>query len=248
MYVYLRGFRTKIAMKPLRYLIIEDNRLDELSLLDLLAQYPILQYCATASSIIEAQLFIKYYNPDIIFTDIALPDGIAIEFIKTIKEEKPIIIFVTSHSEFALEGFETAALDYLLKPVTESRFALTYRHIIDYHEMSMLASLQLESAEKESIVFKDGFDKVKLAVQDVLYLQAMQDYTKIVTANKNYMANSTLSSFLNENAHFGFNRIHRSYAILSARIKILKKDKVIGENFELPIGKTYRTEMSKLKL
>ncbi|KAA5534700.1 response regulator transcription factor [Taibaiella lutea] len=235
-------------MRPLKYIIIEDNRLDELSLLDLLSKYPLLQHAATAGSIIEAQTFIKHQEPDIIFADIEMPDGLFIEFAKRMKNEKPIIIFVTSHSEFALEGFETSALDYLLKPISEERFALTYRHIMGYHKMSMLASLQVEQSEKETIVFKDGFNKIKLPVQQVLYLQAMQDYTKIVTVNKNYLANSTLSAFLNKNAHFGFIRIHRSYAMLSSQIKILKKDRIIGENFELPIGKTYRTDISKLKL
>lgn len=103
-------------MQPLKYIIIEDNRLDELSLLDLLSQYPLLKHAATAGSIIEAQSLIKHQDPDIIFADIEMPDGLFIEFVKKmIQDKKKIIIFITSHSEFALDGFETSALDYLLK-------------------------------------------------------------------------------------------------------------------------------------
>jgi DNA-binding LytR/AlgR family response regulator len=161
---------------------------------------------------------------------------------------RPIIIFVTSHSEFAVEGFEISALDYLMKPVAEDRFAITYKHILDYYEMNTLAQMQLEQSEKEIIIFKDGFDRVKLPVSEVYYLQAMQDYTKIVTQDKNYLASNTLSGFLHDNQHFNFIRIHRSYAILSRQIRIFKKDKVIGRNFELPIGKTYRAAIAKMKL
>jgi DNA-binding LytR/AlgR family response regulator len=235
-------------MKSLKYIIIEDDRIDEIALLDILSKYPLLRHTATARTIIEGKLYIKAHNPDIIFTDIEMPDGVGIDFARTIRRLESIVIFVTSHSEFALESFETSALDYLLKPVSEERFALTYKYITDYCQMSMLARLQIEHSEKETIVFKDGFNKIKLAVNEVLYLQAMQDYTKIVTSTRNYLANSTLSVFLNDNVHFGFIRIHRSYAILSRQIRILKKDSIIGESFQLPIGKTYRSEISKLNL
>jgi len=235
-------------MKPLKYIIIEDNRLDELALRIVASKYPLLQYVDTFNTIAKAELYLKSNKADIIFADIEMPDGIGIDFIKTMRGHNPIIVFVTSHSEFALEGFETAALDYLLKPVSEERFSLTYKYISDYHEINRLAHLQLEQSEKGTIVFKDGISKIRLPIHEILYLQAMQDYTKIITADKSYLANNTLSIFLNKNQHFNFIRIHRSYAIQRRQIRILKKDKVIGQNFELPIGKTYRAAVAKMKL
>jgi DNA-binding LytR/AlgR family response regulator len=244
----LNDFRCQYLMKPLKYIIIEDSRLDELALMAVLSQYPLLQYITTARTLTEAGLYIRAYKPNVIFIDIEMPDGLGIDFAKNVHGFNPIIIFITSYAEFALEGFETSALDYLLKPVSEERFALTYQNIIDYYKMSSLARMQLEQSEMETIVFKDGFNKIRLPVKQVLYLQAMQDYTKIVTCDKSYLTNNTLSVFLKENHHFNFIRIHRSYAILNQHIQILKKDKIVGPNFELPIGKTYRSAIAKLKL
>jgi len=235
-------------MKSLKYIIVEDNRLDELALRNILSTYPLLQFECTCRTITEAQLYLKNNKPDIVFADIEMPDGTGVNFVKALHGSNPIVIFITSHPEFALESFETPALDYLLKPVSEKRFELTYRYITDYHELTMLAHMQLEQSGKEAIVFKDGFSKIRLQVNEVLYLQAMQDYTKIVTAQKAYLTNGTLSAFLNDNQHFNFIRIHRSYAVLLRQIKVLQKDKIIGQNFELPIGKTYRATIAKLRL
>ena len=235
-------------MNVLRYLIVEDNRIDELLLISMLSEYHQLQYIGTAHTIAEAEKYFKQEKPDLFFLDIEMPDGSGIDFAQKIAVEKPIIVYTTSYIQFAIESYKTAALDYLVKPILSERLKHTYKRIMDFHEMRTLAKTQLEQLENETIVFKDGFTKIKLPVKEIFYLQALQDYTKIITSHKNYLANDTLSVFLKNNEHFEFIRIHRSYAVLKRHIKILKSDKVIGGNFELPIGKTYRADIAKLKL
>ena len=232
----------------LSYILVEDNKIDELSLLEILLPNPNLKYITTAVRLSDAVSLIKYHRPELLFIDIELPDGSGIEWIKSQHGYNPIIVFITTHVDYALEAYEVNALDFLIKPVSEERVRLTLHKVEEYEILLSMARLQKIQLESECIVFKEGNNRIRLPIDEILYLQAMQDYTKIVTTHKNYLVNDTLVQFLSHYSHHKFIRFHRSYAALRKNIIMLKPDKVIGENFELPIGKTYRTEMGQLQL
>jgi DNA-binding LytR/AlgR family response regulator len=177
-----------------------------------------------------------------------MPDISGLEMLKLIKEKVPIAVFITSHPEFALEGFELSALDYILKPLTADRFLKTVSRIKEYWEMKRKAILYEVLFEKESLTIKDGHSQIKLQQQDIIYLEAMQDYTKVVTENKNYMTLTTLTGFLDKIANNNFLRVHRSYAVSVEKIRELHSDRLVCGNSIIPIGKTYRLFVSKIKI
>ena len=225
-----------------------------MSLIDLLllkeyaAAFPFLQFQGSYSNTTEGLAAVEEINPDLIFLDIEMPGLSGFDILRKIKSKVSIAVFITSHPEFALEGFELSALDYILKPLTAERFALTAKRIEEYWSMKQKAISYEVLFEKESLIIKEGHNQIKLPQQDIIYLEAMQDYTKVVTEKKNYLTLTTLTNFLEKIPGNDFIRVHRSYAVAIKKIKELHATKVICNNIEIPIGKTYRPVLSKLIL
>jgi DNA-binding LytR/AlgR family response regulator len=234
--------------KNIRFISIDDNYVDQLILKEYASPFPFLKHCGSFSSAREGLLAVDTIKPDLIFLDIEMPDISGLEMLKQIQKKVPIAVFVTSHAEFALEGFELSALDYILKPVTADRFLKTASRIEEYWEMKQKAILYQVLFEKESLTIKDGHSQIKLPQQDIIYLEAMQDYTKVVTENKNYMTLTTLTGFLDKIANNNFLRVHRSYAVSVEKISELHSDRLVCGNSIIPIGKTYRSVVTKIKI
>ncbi|WP_447642255.1 MULTISPECIES: LytR/AlgR family response regulator transcription factor [Chitinophagaceae] len=233
----------------LSYIILEDNELDCLHLRRLLHPFPFLRYIATATNATEACSLLASTRPDIFFMDIELPNNpTGLNIAQSIQQHKPLIIFVTSHAEYALEGFQLSALDYILKPATAQRIAEAVKKIENYHTLLQKAKAYETQMEGQYIVIKEGYNKIKLQLRNIQYMEAMQDYTKLVLAHRSYMVNMPLSNFLASLPAGECIRIHRSYAVPISGITALTSKKVMCHNISLPIGKTYRPEMSKLKL
>ena len=235
-------------LKPLRYIAIDDNMVDLLMLKEYAASHSFLLHCGSYTSTSDGLAAVEAINPDLIFLDIEMPGLSGLEILRKIKDKVPIAVFITSHPEFALDGFELSALDYVLKPLTEERFTITAKRIQEYWEMKQKAISYEVLFEKESLTIKDGHNQIKLPQQDIIYLEAMQDYTKVVTEKKNYLTLTTLTGFLEKISNKNFIRVHRSYAVAINKIKELHSNKLICGNIEIPIGKTYRTVIGQLKL
>lgn len=232
----------------IRYISIEDSLIDQLMLKEYAASYSFLQEVGTYDTSHEGLAAIAACKPDLIFLDIEMPEVTGIEILRTIKQQVPVAIFITSHVEFALEGFELSAFDYILKPLTEERFAFTIKKLQDYWIMKQKASAYDVLYEKEHIVIKEGYNHIKLPVHEIIYLEAMQDYTKIITETKSYLILSTLTGFLEKQSAGIFLRVHRSYAVAIKKIKEHHVDKLLCNNIEIPIGKTYRSMVAQMKI
>jgi DNA-binding LytR/AlgR family response regulator len=232
----------------IKYLAIDDNALDLYIIEEFAKAYPVLQSCGHFTSINDGLHAIKVTQPKLVFLDIEMPEGSGIELLKQIKSDVPMAIFITSHAAFALEGYELSALDYILKPLTEDRFANSMRRVQEYWDMKQKASAYELLIENETLTIKEGYNKIKLQQQDIVYLEAMQDYTKLVTAQRKYMINKTLSGFMELLPADKFVRIHRSYAVALSQVKQLQQGEIIGDGFVLPVGKTYRKMLGAIKL
>lgn len=232
----------------IRYIAIDDNPVDLLILKEYAADFPLLKHCGSFSNAIEGLAAAETIQPDLVFLDIEMPGTTGLEILRQLKSKVPIAVFITSHPEFALEGFQLSALDYILKPLTTDRFDHTAGRIHDYWDMKQKAISYEVQFEKESLTIKEGHNQIKLPQQDIIYLEAMQDYTKVVTEKKNYLTLTTLTGFLEKIANNNFLRVHRSYAVAINKIKELHANKVVCGNNSIPIGKTYRSALAQLKL
>jgi DNA-binding LytR/AlgR family response regulator len=237
-----------LIQKTIRFIAIDDNPVDLLILKEYSSPFAFLQHCGNYSNPADGLAAVETLQPDLVFLDIEMPGLNGLQLLRQLKEKVPLAVFISSHPEFALEGFELSALDFILKPLTAERFTHTARRIEEYWDMKQKAMSYEVLFEKECLIIKDGHNQVKLPQEDIIYLEAMQDYTKVVTEKKNYLTLTTLTGFLEKLSGNKFLRVHRSYAVAVNKVKELHTDKIICGNQVIPIGKTYKTVVSKLKL
>ncbi len=190
---------------------------------------------------------IQQFQPDLIFLDIQMPKINGFELLELI-EEPPAVIFTTAFDEYAIKAFEINAVDYLLKPFSKERFE---KAIIKYKESSNVPKTQkvLETAaqntlQQNRVVVKDG-NKIKIIpVNKIQYLEAADDYVKIVTADGNYLKKRTMTFFEDSLGIHNFVRVHRSYIVntsLITRIDAYEKDShllLLSTGAKLPVSKT----------
>ncbi len=196
---------------------------------------------------------IQQYQPDLIFLDIQMPKINGFEMLELI-ENPPAVIFTTAFDEFAIKAFESNAVDYLLKPFSRERFDKAIQKY--FHHANSASTRQLLEAAASSplqqsrIVVKDG-NKIKIIpVNKIHYLEAADDYVKIITADGIFLKKRTMSFFEQSLSAFHFARVHRSYIVntqLITRIDVYEKDShlvLLSTGEKLPVSKT---GYSKLK-
>ncbi len=233
--------------ESIRYIIVDDNEIDRLIVEQLAEGYTQLKNCGSFDDPLEAISAIRAIQPDLVFLDIEMPQATGIELLKAVRDMVPMAVFITSFPEFALEGFELSALDYILKPLTEERFAQSVKRIGEYWEMKTKSLAYDISVEQETITIKLGHDQMKLQLKDIIYLEAMNDYTKLVLNSKQFVTLVSLSRFLEQLPTNHFIQIHRSYAATISKIEKLGNQKVVMCNdIELPVSKSYRKDLRTL--
>jgi two-component system, LytTR family, response regulator len=227
----------------LKYVVIDDDEIDRAVVETEAAKFSFLQKVASCSNPIEALEIITRFNPDVIFLDIEMPGLSGIELIRKISNHgQPV--FITSHPEFALEGFELEAFDYLVKPVSSERFARCALRLRDFYQMHKKAFAFDNEQNNDFIIIKQGYDKYKIPTHDIVYLEAMRDYTRITTVTKHYLVLTTLNGISEKLPSDKFVRIHRSYVVNRTKIDAIQKNKINIQSQELPIGKLYKHALS----
>lgn len=230
----------------IKFISIDDQRLDSLMIETYAKLHPSLLHCGSFSNAGEAIAAIEAIQPNVVFLDIEMPGLSGLELLRNIKSKIEIAIFVTSHPEFALEGFELSALDYILKPLTEERLALCVKRIEEYWQMKQQSDAYEVLFENDMLTFKEGYNIIKIPTQEIIYLEAMQDYTKVVTTNKKYLTLSTLTGFLHKLSEEKMVRTHRSFAVALEKITGFANSQIACGNHSVPVGKTYRSIVNKL--
>jgi DNA-binding LytR/AlgR family response regulator len=231
----------------IKYISVDDNILDILAIEEFAKKHEILKNIGSYSNASDALLAIKSSKPDLVFLDVEMPEFTGIELLAAIRKIVPMAVFITSHAEFAIDGFELSALDYILKPLTQERFDICVKRVVDYWEMKHKAALYEIAFEQDSLTIKDGHNRLNIRKSDIIFAEAMQDYTKIVTTDKNYLTLSTLSDFVSQFTDNELLRVHRSYAVSKNKITEKRSNELYCGTFLIPIGKTYKTLIANLK-
>ncbi len=226
-------------------LIIDDNELDRLTVVSFARRYPFLGIVGVLGSAAEALDLSQRTPPDILLLDIDMP-GINGLDLRSRLEQVPACIFITSHPEFALESFERAALDYLVKPLKADRFDKAMTRLQNFLEIHFKAGLLDYTLGEDTLFIKDGHNHIKLQLYDIIYLEALKDYTGIVTRQKKYCVLTPLSHLLKEKTFRNFIRIHRSYAVQKHFISRITPKEVQVNDTLLPVGRSYKEEVDRL--
>ena len=229
-------------MNPaIRCLIIEDEPLAQNVLKKYIEDLPSLELVAICSDALEAQGIVQSKNIQLLFLDINLPKLSGINFLKTLPQP-PAVIFTTAYPEFAVEGFELNAIDYLLKPFSFERFLKAVNKASA--KTGQVTNVAAEEKNADDFIFLKADKKVyKIDLEDILYAEATGDYAKVVTKDGQYIANTTLKKLLEELPSHRFLRVHKSYIISASKIKFFEGNYVKVGNTDIPIGAAYREEV-----
>ena len=185
---------------------------------------------------LEALQFIEKEKIDLVFLDIQMPEITGIQLSKIINPNTKII-FTTAYPQFALESYEVAATDYLLKPIEFERF---YKAVLKIQEKEVTP--QITSKKEEFLFFKtDGKNKFsKVFLDDILYVEGLKNYVSIFLKNQRIITYSTLKKLTESLPEDNFIQTHKSYIISIKNIDRIDNDSIWINKKELPIGNTYR--------
>ena len=210
---------------------------DEPLALQLIAEYaskiPFLNLQQTFTDTDEARNWLQHNDTDLLFLDIQMPDINGVQLYK-ILTKKPLVIFTTAYSEYAVEGFNVDAVDYLLKPFEFDRFLKAAYKANEY--LDFLSSQEMQLA---SIFVKVDYQLMKINLKDIDLIEGLDDYIRIHTKPKSVLTLMTLKS-LQEKLHpKEFLRVHRSYIVPINKIESFGKNKIKVSGKDIPIGSSY---------
>ncbi len=226
-------------------IIVDDNEIDRLNTQLRAKKYPFLNISGVYTSAEEALAAITETKPEVLLLDIDMAGLTGLELRRRLGNDQ-VCIFITSYPDYAIDGFELAALDFLIKPLDKSRFDLAMTRLQDYLDIKEKAALFECTLGADSIFIKDGHNQVKIQLHDIVYLEALKDYTRIVTRQKKYCVLSLLGNLLQEDSFKTFVRIHRSFAIQKNFVQKITAQQVFIENVSLPIGRSYKSVVDEL--
>lgn len=188
----------------------------------------------------EAKAYLQHNNVDLLFLDIQMPDINGMQFYKNLTE-KPPVIFTTAYKDFAAEGFNVDAVDYLLKPFEYDRFLKACYKANEYLEFLSSQEMQLNS-----IFVKVNYEIMKINLKDIELIEALDDYIKIYIKPSPVLTLMTLKSIQEKLPPRDFVRVHRSFIVPLSRIEKFSKTKLWIAGKEIPIGSSYSSVYDQL--
>ena len=227
-------------MRNLRCCIIDDEPLAQELIKSYVIKTPFLELVNTFSSASMAVKTILEEHIDIIFLDIQMSELNGIEFAKVIPSSCRII-FITAFEQYALEGFKANALDYLLKPVSYTEFLNTANKALQWYEM--LNGAKLPTPSEDHIIVKSEYKLIQIAISNILYIEGLKDYVKIYLDDEQNTRIMSLMSLKNLEAKLPqdrFIRVHRSFIVQTAKIKVIERNRIVFGKQYIPISDTYK--------
>ncbi|MDY8135988.1 LytTR family DNA-binding domain-containing protein [Aquimarina sp. 2201CG5-10] len=221
----------------MKCLIVDDEPLAREGLEDFISRTSFLELTKSFSSAMDAIEFLKQSSVDIIFLDIQMPDMTGIELMKALST-LPNVIFTTAHREFALDGFELNAVDFLLKPFSYSRFLKAVNKTIDLDK-----ERKINNDVKDHIFIKSDGMIIKILIEDITFIETAQDYVKIHTVNDQYLTLVSLKHIEQELPKEKFIRVHRYYLVAFNHINKLEGNLIYVAGNRIKISRALRNQV-----
>jgi DNA-binding LytR/AlgR family response regulator len=231
----------------IRCLIVDDEPPAREVLKRYVDEVPTLELAGECANAIQAITTLQQQSVDLIFLDIRMPQLSGTDFLKTLKNP-PKIIFTTAFSEYALEGYELDIIDYLMKPVRFDRFLKAVNKAFpspNNMQVEAKANSAGEIKNESFVYFRFDRKMVKVFLSDILYIESMKDYVKVVTVNSSIMTKQSISSVETMLPEKHFIRSHRSFIVSINKIKSFTNEILEVGQAEIPIGKLYRNNVLK---
>ena len=223
----------------LNCLIVDDEPLA----LDLLESYilktPFLNLAGRCTSAFRAIEILEKVKTDLLFLDIQMPGLTGLEFSRTIQGNTKII-FTTAFRQYALEGFQVNAIDYLLKPISYEEFLKSAMKAKEWFSLSHAKSQAEESSD--SIFVKSDYKLIQIPLNDILYIEGLKDYAKIYINSQEKPVMTLMSMKLLEEKLPAdkFHRVHRSFIVQLDKIKVIERNHIVFGKTFIPVSEKYK--------
>lgn len=208
-----------------------------------LQQFPFIEISGTSTEPLVALAEVKQLQPHLLFLDIQMPQLTGLDFISVV-QNSPDVVITTAYREYAVQGFDLNVLDYLVKPIPFKRFAQTIDKFLTARQTH---SPGAPAAEPESVIFiKADRKNIRLVLADILYVEGLKDYVKIVLPNQTFLTKISIGHFLTELPQEDFIRVHKSFIVAKNKITAFTaKDIEIGRK-EIPIGRSFKADFMQV--
>lgn len=231
-------------MRKYHCIIVDDDEVARLKVVSIARLFPTLHIIDHFSSAASALAVIQKKPVDILFLDIDMPAITGLQLRKKLMEI-PICVFITSHPEHAVESFALETFDYLIKPLRLERFQQTMARIEEFMKVREKAALYESSFGDDFIYVKEGYERIKVRLYEVSHIEALKDYSILVTPHKRYCVLSSIGNLLKETPFQSFVRIHRSFAVQKQFVeKVGTHSLVLTNQTSLPIGQSFKGQLA----
>lgn len=227
-------------MYKVKCIIVEDEPLAVKILKDYIEQTPNLELAGIFKDAFSADIFLQNEKIDLLFLDIHLPKVKGLDFLRTLLNP-PVVIITTAYHQYALESFELNVADYLMKPISYKRFTAAVNKSM---KLLIADTYEVQAATRyiPAIYLNVNRKKVKILLNEILYIESKREYVQIVTSTNEYISKIGTSELENMLPDDKFKRIHRSYIVAVSKISTYTKEYVEINGRKIPIGKNFKKE------
>lgn len=242
-------------MNKLRCIAIDDEPFALEILADDIAKVPFLELVGTFSSPLEAAPLLRQESVDLLFLDIQMPTLTGTQFLRTLSQP-PMVILTTAYEQYALEGYELAVVDYLLKPIPFERFIQAVNKALQLYQLRRQAPAREAPLETNSILPSDEaepaigpdfffifseYREIKIFFHEVTYIEGLKDYVKIFTTQqaRPYLSRLSLKAIESKLPPRLFCRVHRSFIVSLTKITSFQRTRLFIGQQEIPVGSNY---------
>jgi DNA-binding LytR/AlgR family response regulator len=234
----------------LRCIVIDDEYPARVLLKDYIDNLPQLDLINSFKNPLEAMETLSSENTDLIFLDIQMPGLTGIEFLKSMRRIKPMVIFTTAYPDYALEGYTLDVVDYLLKPFTFERFVAAVQKASDFHNLRKgkpgnVTSEEIKKSGPNFMQIKSGPKKYLVNIEDILYVEGLREYVTYVLESQKIISLESLRSLEQSLPADLFLRVHKSFIINKKKVQSIEGNQIEIKGRKIPIGKSYKEIVMK---
>lgn len=234
----------------LKCLIVDDESMARKLVEENIRQLPFLELVGVCKNAFEAMAVLTETQIDLIFLDIQMPGMLGTQLLQSLPA-KPMVIFITAYSNYAVESYDLDVIDYLMKPVSLERFTKAVYKALDAHQKRhAVAAEQTDKTVEsvESFFVNVEYSLVKIVVRDITHIEGMKDYVKIFleSAKKPVLTKSTLKAMEEKLPANGFFRVHKSFIVHLDKIQSIRNREIKIGDFEIPVGESNLEELLRL--
>jgi DNA-binding LytR/AlgR family response regulator len=235
------------SLKQINCIAVDDEPPALLVLEKYIQAIPALHLEGTCGNAVDALELLQNKAIELLFLDIQMPYILGTDFMRTLRNP-PRVVFTTAFRKFALEGFDLDAVDYLLKPISFERFLKAVNKVMKLNlpvsEPFPVSTVQKEETHVESIYLRADRKNIKVNLADLLFIESLKDYIKVVTKDRTIVTKYSISA-LEESLPDSFIRIHRSFIVALDKIESFTPELVQIAKYEIPVSRSYRHELEK---